>query len=77
MHCSIKAKDIKDFERYTQELDYLIRRIRKYAPNAYIYATPSQLNLMSEYKEETKSGRVDTTPVVTSTYVTSLDCGDW
>ena len=77
MSYKIKPEDIADFITYTRNLDRLMEKIKKYNSSAYIYATPTQLNLMSEYKEETRSGRVDTDPVVASIYVTSLDCGDW
>lgn len=69
MRYGIKEKDIKDFERYAQELDYLIKRIRKYAPNAYIYATPDRLNLMGNINDDTS--------IATFTFINPLDCGDW
>ena len=77
MSYKIKSEDIADFIICVRNLDKIIEKIRKYNSLAYIYATPSQLNLMSEYKEETRAGRVDTEPVVASIHVTSLDCGDW
>ena len=74
MKQGIKEKDIRDFEKYAQKLGEVINRIRKYKPTAYIYVTPSQLNLMSDTNDEVS---VDQKLIVTSESILHLDCGDW
>lgn len=73
----IKAKDIKDFEKYSQKLSEVIKRIREYQGGAYIYATPYTLNLMAYFEDDSKSIRASNKPLVTSVVVENLDCGDW
>lgn len=77
MKLGLKAKDIRDFEKYVKKLDEVINRIREYKGDVYIYATPSYLHLMAYYKDDSCSQHVSNEPLVTSEYLTSLDSGDW
>lgn len=74
MKQGIKAKDIRDFEKAVERVGEVLERIRQYKPTAYIYVTPSQLNLMSEKNDEVS---VNQDLIVTSKVILSLDCGDW
>lgn len=77
MKLGIKAKDIRDFEKYVKKLDEVINRIREYKEEAYIYATPSYLNLMAYFVDNSRSIHVSVEPLVESVPLTSLDSGDW
>ena len=44
----IKAKDIRDFEKYAQKLDDVMKRIQTYHPTANYYLNMDDLQLMSE-----------------------------
>lgn len=70
----IKAKDIRDFEKAVERLEEVLERIRQYKPMAYIYVTPSQINLMSDKNDEEF---VNQDLIVTSGTIVPLDCGDW
>ena len=74
MKQGIKEKDIRDFEKTVKKLNEIITRIQQYKPMAHIYATPSQLHLMSDTNGEMYANQKY---IVTSEYVTHLDCGDW
>lgn len=74
MKQGIKAEDIHDFEKSVERLNEIINRIRQYKLDAYIYVTPSQINLISEPNDEEY---VDQNLVVTSKSILHLDCGDW
>ena len=77
MKLGIKAKDIRDFEKYVKKLDEVIKRIKEYKEDAYIYATPDYLNLMAYFVDNSRSIRVSVDPLVVSAPLTSLDSGDW
>ena len=77
MKLGIKAKDIRNFEKYVKKLDEVINRIREYKEDAYIYATPDYLNLMAYFVDNSRSSRVSVEPLVVSAPLTSLDSGDW
>ena len=68
----IKDKDIKDFDATIKKLNVVINRIRKYNPNAILYATPNAINLLKDTSEINESEFV-----VSSQYVDYMDCGDW
>ena len=70
----IKAKDIRDFEKAVEKLREVLKRIQQYKPEAYIYVTPSQINLMSEPNDEVS---INQDLIVTSKGILNLDCGDW
>lgn len=70
----IKAKDICDFEKAVERLDEVLERILQYKPAAWIYVTPSQINLMSDKNDEVF---VNQDLIVTSKTIVNLDCGDW
>ena len=72
----IKVQDIKAFEEFANKLDELMKQIRSYAPEAYIYATPYSLNLMSEL-DIIKNDRTNIDKRVSWVIVDSLDAGDW
>lgn len=74
MKQGVKAKDIRDFEKAVERLGEVLDRIRQYKPMAYIYVTPSQLNLMSEPNDEVS---VNQELIITSKGILHLDCGDW
>lgn len=74
MKQGIKAKDIRDFEKAVERLDEVLERIRQYKPMAYIYVTPSHINLMSETNIE-ESANQDL--IVATGTILHLDCGDW
>ena len=78
MKHGIKAKDIRDFEKYASKLNEVIERIKKYQPDANIFATPNQLNLMYA-QNKCYHWRIENEvedPVVSSVTV-NMDCGDW
>lgn len=74
----IHKKDIQDFEKHAKKLGEVIARIREYCPEAYIFAAPNELNLMSGVNF-LRSNRVDEDERLTalSVPVPNLDCGDW
>lgn len=73
----IKARDIRDFEKYAKKLNEVITRIRAYSPEAHIYATPGQFNLMSEYDKPGLSIDDEEDLIVTNIFVNALEVGDW
>lgn len=74
MKQGIKVKDIRDFKKAVERLDKVLKRIQQYKPRAYIYVTPSQINLMSEHNDEESTNQ---DLIVTSGIIVNLDCGDW
>lgn len=74
MKQGIKAKDIRDFENAVERLNEVLKRILQYKSTAWIYVTPSQLNLMSDKNDEVS---VNQDLIVTSRVILNLDCGDW
>lgn len=48
MRNGIKEKDIKDFEKYAQKLDDVMKRIQEYHPTANYYLNMDNLQLMSD-----------------------------
>ena len=75
----IKAKDIRDFEKYARKLNEVIGRIREYKDNAQIYVTPGQINLMAD-EFSGVHGRIsgkEADPTVTFVSCDFIDCGDW
>ena len=77
MKQGIKNKDIKDFEKCVKKLDEIIKRIRMYKDEAYIYATPYELHLMAYNDTDPRDFHVSNKPLVTSVFVDALDSGDW
>ena len=76
----IKECDLKKFSKICEELDQLIRKIRKYEPSAHLYATPNQMNLMVGYGNCVGQGMMekhgDECKILDST-VLYMDVGDW
>ena len=77
MKNGIYEKDIRDFERYALKLAEVIERIREYKPEAYLYATPGEFNLMSGVLEENASKTEEQELRVTNIFCRGLECGDW
>lgn len=74
----IKAKDIRDFEKCAEKLNSIIGRIREYAPEAAVYATPNELYLMAGFLDDRAPAREEQAEmVVTSRQVQALESGDW
>lgn len=48
MRNGIKEKDIRDFEKYAQKLDDVMKRIQEYHPTANYYLNMDNLQLMSD-----------------------------
>lgn len=46
MRNGIKEKDIRDFEKYAQKLDDVMKRIQEYHPTANYYLNMDNLQLM-------------------------------
>ena len=69
----IKNKDIRDFEKTAKKLGDIIARIREYAPEAYVYATPCELSLLSGVADEQEEKAL----VVASVSFLGLESGDW
>lgn len=72
----IKAKDIRDFEKYCGKLNEVMERIRVYEPEANGYLAMDSMCLMvgSSHDEECKE-RQDR--IVTSIYMPDFVGGDW
>ena len=47
MFRGVRAKDIRDFEKYAEKLNVVITRIREYCPEAQYYLACETLNLMN------------------------------
>lgn len=74
----IKAKDIRDFEKYANKLNQTLTRIREYCPEASYYATPDELHLMSGFSFDRDSSREEQENLlVTSVSINHLEAGDW
>lgn len=70
----INKRDISDFEKACKNLSNIIDRIKKYCPEATIYATPDQLNLMSCFWDDSESGQENS--LVVSCPI-QMETGDW
>lgn len=77
MNKGIKAKDIRDFEKYAAKLNEVIKRIQEYKPEAHIYATPGELNLMAGISEDNSARDEGDKMRVISVAVSKLEAGDW
>ena len=49
MKKGIKEKDIKDFKKYAEKLDEVMKRILEYNPNASIYLNMDSLELHGNF----------------------------
>lgn len=72
----IKAKDIRDFEKYVGKLNDVMKRIWAYQPSARLFATPDQLSLMAGWPEDNSGVAVDEL-IVAWKELTALETGDW
>lgn len=73
---SIKARDIKDFEKAAQRLNAILQRIRKYNPEANVFSAGDTLNLLSGYDDESRPSEERDAIVVSCVTITGLDSGD-
>lgn len=48
MKNGIKEKDIRDFEKYAQKMDDIMKRIQEYHPTANYYLNMDSFQLMSD-----------------------------
>lgn len=75
MRNGIKAKDIKDFEKYARKLDDIMKRIQEYHPTANYYLNMDSLQLMSEYPFD-DNYRYNEKAEVSSVWIRSASCGE-
>lgn len=76
MRQGIKEKDIRDFEKYTQKLSNMVKRIREYNPEANVFLAMDYLNLMScDFRQYPREEWEDYS--VTSVHMEGFDGGDW
>lgn len=74
----IRAKDIRAFEKASQRLVEVLVAIREYCPDAFLYATPNCINLMSGVVDEGVSSQDEQTDfLVSSVTIHGLEAGDW
>lgn len=64
----LKRKDARKFQNICSDLNNLIIEIRKYMPEACLYVTPGEINILSD--PDSRS------PLITET-VYYMDNGDW
>lgn len=79
MQQGIKEKDIRDFIKCAERLKTIIKRIREYKPQANLYVSDGELNLLSD-ESHVESGvaiHSNTDAVVESVYIEGLDGGGW
>lgn len=76
MRQGIKEKDIRDFEKYANKLSDVMKRIRKYNPEANAYLSCETLNLMScDFRN---FDRIEQQKYVVSDIIMDgFDGGDW
>ncbi len=75
MKRGIKAKDIRDFEKYARKLSEVMERIVEYQPDARIFVTPQQINLMAAFSEDCEE--TDDGLCVTTVSCNYIESGDW
>lgn len=66
MRKGIKEKDIRNFVKYANKLDEVIKRIQEYNPGAYIYVNEDVFCLR---------GNHDTKDSIEEVWVRGTDCG--
>lgn len=75
----IKAKDIRDFEKYANKLNEVMNRIRenyKGEHNPILYVTPNEIHLMWDFPDRIPFGEGERY-CVSSVKIDYIDCGDW
>lgn len=75
----IKAKDIRDFEKYARKLNEVVGRIREYKPEANAFlvcGVQTYLCLMSDDHSDYDRDKSQDF-VVTEVDMTGFDGGDW
>lgn len=76
MRQGIKAKDIRDFEKYAKKLSDVMKRIREYNPQVNAYLAMDELFLMScDFREHPVEEQQNFS--VASVYMDAFDGGDW
>lgn len=74
----IKAKDIRDFKKYVGKLNEVMERIWMYLPDARIYVTPEELNLMAGFLDEGATAQEEQERMLVATArIPKLETGDW
>lgn len=78
MRKGIKEKDIRDFEKYANKLDEVMKRILEYNPNAEIYLNMDSLQLLGDESFSNKDGDVkfNEENVVTEVYIRCSSGGE-
>ena len=62
----IKEKDIRDFVKYANKLDEVIKRIQKYNPEGHIYVNEDNFCLRGNYESKDNIEEV---------WIRGTDCG--
>lgn len=79
MEKGIKAKDIRDFEKYAKKLSDVVGRIREYKPEANAFlacGVQTYLCLMSDdHCDYDRDEKIDL--IVTEVDMVGFDGGDW
>ena len=77
---NIREQDIQKFENLVENLNILVKNIRKYEPSAHLYVTPSQVNLMTGYGSCVGNGKLEKDGdeyIMAQATILHMDCGDW
>lgn len=75
MRNGIKEKDIRDFEKYAQKLDDIMKRIQEYHPTANYYLNMDNFQLMSDDPFD-YNGRYNAKAEVSSIWIHSSSGGE-
>lgn len=75
MRNGIKEKDIKDFEKYAQKLDDIMKRIQEYHPTTNYYLNMDNLQLMSDVPFDNNC-RYNENAEVSSVWIRSASGGE-
>ena len=74
MQQGIKEKDIRDFVKYAERLNTIMKRIREYKPDAMLFAQEDNLTLVSSTIRN-KYGSVDCDKAIQSVCIDGMDSG--
>lgn len=73
----IRKRDIEAFERCAKRMDQIMRRIRKYNPEANLFVAGFEMNLMTGDHLNVRDWEEREAMRVSSVNVTGCDAGDW
>ena len=76
MRQGIKEKDINDFVKYARKLNEVMERIRKYNPEACLYAEEEALILLNGSPHD-EYGKSHTEREVEFVAICGMDSGAW